>query len=97
MALDETRLLAFAKVASALPLSDIVTAAHDPTNLGKVAAAVEDIIAALPAPPLTGLAADLAISGFVDLVYASGGGTIAPGDPAEAQTSTGDGRPYVGR
>src|SRR5271157_6193042 len=49
MALDETRLLAFAKVASALPLSDIVAAAHDPTNLGKVAAAVEDIIAALPA------------------------------------------------
>ena len=60
MALDETRLLAFANVASALPLSDIVAAAQDPTNLGKVAAAIEDIIAALPAPPLTGLAADLA-------------------------------------
>ena len=44
-----------------------------------------------------GLAAHLAISGFVDLVYASGGGTIARGDPADAQTSTGDGRPYVGR
>jgi hypothetical protein len=97
MALDETRLLAFAKVASALPLSDIVAAAHDPTNLGKVAAAVEDIIATLPAPPLTGLAADLAIQGFVDLVYASSGGTIAPGAPADAQTSTVDGRPYVGR
>ena len=97
MALDETRLLAFANVASALPLSDIVAAAQDPTNLGKVAAAIEDIIAALPAPPLTGLAADLAIQGFVDLVHTSGGGTIAPGDPAEAQTATGDGRPYVGR
>ncbi len=97
MALDETRLLAFANVASALPLGDIVAAAQDPTNLGMVAAVIEDIIAALPAPPLTGLAADLAIGGFVDLVYASGGGTIAPGDPADAQTSTGDGRPYVGR
>ena len=79
------------------PTRALVAAAQDPTNLGKVAAVIEDIIAALPAPPLTGLAADLAISGFVDLVYASGGGTIAPGDPADAQTSTGDGRPYVGR
>jgi hypothetical protein len=50
MALDEARLLAFANAASALPLGDIVAAAQDPTNLGKVAAVIEDIIAALPAP-----------------------------------------------
>jgi hypothetical protein len=52
MALDETRLLAFAKVASALPLSDIVAAAQDPTNLGKVAAdqrSFEDAISRLRA------------------------------------------------
>ena len=97
MALDEPRLLAFAKVASALPLSDIVAAANDPTNLGKVAAVVEDIVSAMPAPPLAAIAADLAVQGFVDLVYASGGGTIAPGNPADAQTATGDGRPYIGR
>jgi hypothetical protein len=77
MALDEARLLAFANVASALPLSDIVAAANDPTNLGKVAAVVEDTVSAMPAPLLAGIAADLAIQGFVDLVCASGGGTIA--------------------
>ena len=91
MALDEARLLAFANFASALPLSDIVAAANDPTNLGKVAAIVQDIVSAMPAPPLAGIAADLAIQGFVDLVCASGGGTIAPGNPADAQAAPGDG------
>ncbi len=60
---------------------------------------IEDIIAALPAPPLTGLAADLAISVFVVLVHASGGGTIAP-DPnpdEDAQTAKGGEGRYEGR
>jgi hypothetical protein len=47
------------------------------------------IIAAAPLPPLTGEAIDLAIAGFVALVYASGGGTITPDpDPIhDAQTT----------
>jgi hypothetical protein len=96
MALDEHAIVAFANIANAMPLADIITAANDPSNLGKVAQVVEDIIGAAPLPPFTGEAIDLGIAGFVALVYASGGGTIEPAsDPIhDAQTTP---TPHSGR
>ena len=78
------------------PLADIIAAANDPSNLGKVAQVVQDIIGAAPLPPLTGEVIDLGIAGFVALVYASGGGTIEPDtDPIhDAQTTP---TPHSGR
>jgi hypothetical protein len=94
MALDEHAIVAFANIAGAMPLADIIAAANDPSNLGKVAQVVQDIIA--PLPPLTGEVIDLGIAGFVALVYASGGGTIEPDpDPIhDAQTTP---TPHSGR
>ncbi len=96
MALNERDIIAFTNIASAMPLADIIAAANDPSNLGKVAQVVEDIIGAAPLPPFTGEAIDLAIAGFVALVYASGGGTITPDlDPIhDAQTTP---TPHSGR
>ena len=64
MALDEHAIVAFANIAGAMPLADIIAAANDPSNLGKVAQVVQDIIAAAPLPPLTGEVIDLGIAGF---------------------------------
>jgi hypothetical protein len=96
MALDEHAVVAFANIAGAMPLADIIAAANDPSNLGKVAQVVQDIIAAAPLPPFTGEVIDLGITGFVALVYASGGGTIEPDpDPIhDAQTTP---TPHSGR
>jgi hypothetical protein len=96
MALDEHAIVAFASIAGAMPLADIIAAANDPSNLGKVAQVVQDIIGAAPLPPLTGELIDLGIAGFVALVYASGGGTIEPDpDPMhDAQTTP---TPHSGR
>ncbi len=96
MALDEHAIVAFASIAGAMPLTDIIAAANDPSNLGKVAQVVQDIIGAAPLPPLTGELIDLGIAGFVALVYASGGGTIEPDpDPMhDAQTTP---TPHSGR
>jgi hypothetical protein len=96
MALDEHAIVAFANIAGAMPLADIIAAANDPSNLGKVAQVVRDIIAAAPLPPFTGEVIDLGITGFVALVYASGGGTIEPDpDPIhDAQTTP---TPHSGR
>jgi hypothetical protein len=89
-------IVAFANIAGAMPLADIVAAADDPSNLGKVAQVVQDIMAAAPLPPFTGEVIDLGITGFVPLVYASGGGTIEPDpDPIhDAQTTP---TPHSGR
>jgi hypothetical protein len=87
MALDEHAIVAFANIAGAMPLADIIAAANDPSNLGKVAQVVQDIIGAAPLPPLTGEVIDLGIAGFVALVYASGGGTIEP-DPDPSGEAT---------
>ena len=96
MALDEHAIVAFANIAGAMPLADIIAAANDPSNLGKVAQVVQDIIGAAALPPLTGEVIDLGIAGFVALVYASGGGTIEPDpDPIhDAQTTP---TPHSGR
>ena len=61
-------IVAFANIAGAMPLADIIAAANDPSNMGKVAQVVQDIIAAAPLPPLTGEVIDLGIAGFVALV-----------------------------
>lgn len=78
-----------------LPLADIEAAINDPTNLGNVAAVVEDIITTAM-PGLEGAAIAALVSLFVAWVYASGGGTIAPDpDPeTDAQTQT---DPHTGR
>ena len=96
MALDEHAIVAFANIAGAMPLADIIAAANDPSNLGKVAQVVQDIIGAAPLPALTSEVVDLGIAGFVALVYASGGGTIEPDtDPIhDAQTTP---TPHSGR
>jgi hypothetical protein len=65
LALAEHAIVAFANIASAMPLADIIAAAKDPSNLGKVAQVVQDIIAAAPLPPLTGEVIDFGIAGFV--------------------------------
>jgi hypothetical protein len=96
MPLNERDIVAFANIAGAMPLADIIAAANDPSNLGKVAQVVEDIIAAAPLPPLTGPAIDLAIAGFVALVYASGGGTITP-DPDPIHDAQITPTPHSGR
>jgi hypothetical protein len=95
MVLDEHAIVACANIASAMPLADIIAAANDPSNLGKVAQVVQDIIGAAPLPPLTGEVIDLGIAGFVALVY-SGGGTIeSDPDPIhDAQTTP---TPHSGR
>jgi hypothetical protein len=51
MALDEHAIVAFANIAGAMPLADIIAAANDPSNLGKVAQVVQDIIGAAPSRP----------------------------------------------
>jgi hypothetical protein len=96
MAFEENAIVAFADIASAMPLADIIAAANAPLNLGRVAQVVQDIAGAAPLPPLTGAIIDLGIAGFVTLVYASGGGTIEPDpDPIhDAQTTP---TPHSGR
>jgi hypothetical protein len=76
-----------------LPLADIEAAINDPTNLGKEAAVIKDIIAEAM-PNLSGTIVIILIGLFVNWVYASGGGTISPDpDPeVDAQTTT-QGRP----
>jgi hypothetical protein len=76
-----------------LPLADIEAAILDPSNLGKEATVVEDIIM-LAMPNLTGTIVTILISLFVNWVYASGGGTISPAPDPEvnSQTQTQGGR-----
>jgi hypothetical protein len=76
--MNASALIAVADFALATPWADIIAAAKDPSNLSKDAEALEDVIGALPIPPLEGLAAELAIAGFLALIQASGGGTIRP-------------------
>jgi hypothetical protein len=77
-----------------LPLDDIEAAINDPTNLGKEAQVVEDIIS-LAMPNLTGTIITILISLFVNWVYASGGGIISPEPDPEvnAQTTTTGNKP----
>ena len=87
--------------AAALPIQDIAAALADPSNVGADAKAFEDIVGALPLPPLDALAAELAIAGFAWLIQRAQAGAIGPDpDPMrDAQTDPGgqnQGR-FVGR
>lgn len=79
-------------VIAGLPLEDIEAAINDPTNLGKEAKIVEDIIS-VAMPGLDGMVVSALVSLFVSWVYASGGGTISsdPNPIADAQTTMGRG------
>lgn len=66
-----------------LPLEDIEAAILDPTNLGKEAKVVENILA-VAVPGLGGEVGSTLVALFVVWVQASGGGTIAPGVGVEA-------------
>jgi hypothetical protein len=78
---------------ASLPLATIEAAINDPTNLSKQALVVEDIISDA-VPGIDGVILIILVSLFVNWVYQSGGGTIAPDlDPeVDAQTTT-QGRP----
>jgi hypothetical protein len=78
-------------IISGLPLADIEAAINDPSNLGKVAAVVEDIIVTVE-PGLPGAAIDALIELFVALVYSQGGGTISPDPDPEHDAQTTQGR-----
>ena len=71
--------------AAALPVADIAAALSDPANVGADAAALEDIVGALPLPPLDAAAAELAIAGFAWLIERAQAGEVRP-DPDRSAT-----------
>ena len=80
-------------IVTALPTNDLQAAFDDPTNLGKEAKVVEDIISAAM-PGLDGAIVVALVSLLVTGVYASGGGTISadPDPEVDAQTVVNGGR-----
>jgi hypothetical protein len=87
--------------AAALPVGDIAAALRDPDNVGGDAKALEDIVGALPLPPLDAAASELAIAGFAWLIERAQAGAVRPesdtiGD-GQTQASGERGGRYVGR